>query len=40
MGDSLNKDWCEGKEDNGEDNQCKPCLYDFQASKAIARIDK
>lgn len=40
MGDSLNKDWCERKEDNGEDNQCKSFLYDFQASKAIARIDK
>lgn len=40
MGDSLNKDWCEGKEDNGEDNQCKSFLHDFQTSKAIARIDK
>ena len=40
VGDSLNKDWCERKEDNGEDNQCKSFLYDFQASKAIARIDK
>lgn|GEM_PF-1738371 len=40
MGDLLDNDWCERKEDDCEDNQCKSFLYDFQTSKAIARIDK